>query len=139
MWCIDHADYANEIVECICESLSILETPIPTKIARLYVVNDILHNCSQKIPNVANFRKGFQENLLETMEHLQKAHASCSTKSQGEKFRKMVLSCLAAWQDWSLYPPNYLINLQNVFVGLETSKNIKDEEEQANKESLIAK
>jgi len=139
MWCIDHADYSQEIVECICESLSILETPIPTKIARLFVVNDILHNCSAKIPNVSNFRKNFQDNLLETMEHLHKALTTCSTKSQAEKFRKQVLSCLAAWQDWSLYPPHFLINLQNVFVGLATSKNIKEEEEIANKESLIAK
>lgn len=136
MWCIDHADYSQEIVECICESLSILETPIPTKIARLFVVNDILHNCSAKIPNVANFRTNFQANLLDTMEHLHKALASCSTKSQAEKFRKQVLSCLAAWQDWLLYPPHYLINLQNVFVGLSTTQNLK-EEENAGKQTPI--
>jgi len=128
MWSVDHAECSAEIVECICESLSILETPIPTKIARLYVVNDILHNCSAKIPNVARFRKDFQGFLLESMEHLHKALSTCSTKSQGEKFRKQVLSCLAAWQDWSLYPPQYLINLQNVFVGLTTTKAIKDNE-----------
>jgi len=138
-WSVDHSEYAEEIVECVCESLSILETPIPTKVARLYVVNDILHNTGTKIQNVSNFRKHFQNNLLETMEHLHKALSTCSTKLQQEKFRKQVLSCLAAWQDWSLYPPGFLINLQNVFVGISTSHDIKVEEEKANNDSLKAK
>jgi U2-associated protein SR140 len=35
VFCIGHADAAAEVVECIAESLTILETPIPVKIARL--------------------------------------------------------------------------------------------------------
>ena len=61
MWCIEHADAGEEIVECICESLSIAETPLSKKIARLYLISDILHNCSVKgVPNVSFYRKGFQ-------------------------------------------------------------------------------
>lgn len=32
IWCLDHAESAEEIVECITESLSILQTPIPKKV-----------------------------------------------------------------------------------------------------------
>ena len=32
VWCLDHAESAEEIVECIAESLSILQTPIPKKV-----------------------------------------------------------------------------------------------------------
>lgn len=32
VWCLDHAESAEEIVECITESLSILQTPIPKKL-----------------------------------------------------------------------------------------------------------
>ena len=32
VWCIEHADAAEEIVECIAESLSILQTPLPKKV-----------------------------------------------------------------------------------------------------------
>jgi hypothetical protein len=32
VWCLDHAESAEEIVECITESLSILQTPIPKKV-----------------------------------------------------------------------------------------------------------
>eukprot|EP00795_Rhopilema_esculentum_P016431 gene16431-7840_t len=125
VWSLDHADFADEIVECITESLSLLETPIPTKIARLYVVSDILHNSSAKIHHASHFRRGFENKLSEVMEHLRSALVSASSKSTAEKFRKQVLSCLAAWQDWSLYPPGFLIKLQNTFVGLSDKK--KDE------------
>ena len=32
VWCMDHAESAQEIVECIAESLSILQTPFPKKV-----------------------------------------------------------------------------------------------------------
>lgn len=45
-------------MECISESLCIEETPLPLKVARLYLVNDILQNCSAHIPNASFFRRG---------------------------------------------------------------------------------
>ena len=57
VFCLDHADCAEEIVECIAESLSILETPLSKKIARLYLISDILHNSSAKVANASFFRK----------------------------------------------------------------------------------
>jgi len=56
-FCLDHADSAEEIVECITESMSILETPLTKKIARLYLVSDILFNSSAKVANASFFRK----------------------------------------------------------------------------------
>lgn len=35
VWCLEHAESAEEIVDCIAESLSLLETPIPKKVCRL--------------------------------------------------------------------------------------------------------
>ena len=32
VWCLEHAESAEEIVECIAESLSILQTPLPKKV-----------------------------------------------------------------------------------------------------------
>jgi U2-associated protein SR140 len=47
-----------QIVEIICKTLMIKETPIPTKVARLYLVSDILHNSSVSVPNAWKFRTG---------------------------------------------------------------------------------
>lgn len=83
LFCLNHAEAAEEIVECITESLSILKTPLPKKviqppekyfqlfiyknpaliraffsqIARLYLVSDVLYNSSAKVSNASYYRK----------------------------------------------------------------------------------
>jgi len=57
VWCLEHAEAAEEIVEVISDSLCIPDTPLRKKIARLFIVNDILYNSSVKLPNVSYFRK----------------------------------------------------------------------------------
>lgn len=52
VFCIEHAEAAEEICDCISESLSILQTPVNKKIARLYLISDILHNCCVKVNNI---------------------------------------------------------------------------------------
>nr|CAH7761644.1 unnamed protein product [Callosobruchus chinensis] len=51
VFCIEHSEAAQEIAECITESLSNESTALNKKIARLYLVSDILHNCQVKEPN----------------------------------------------------------------------------------------
>ena len=85
LFCLTHAEAAEEIVECVTESLSILKTPLPKKagpkpvhtvyqrnvlpetvthiasftfkIARLYLVSDVLYNSSAKVSNASYYRK----------------------------------------------------------------------------------
>ena len=33
VWCLEHADAAHEIVDCIAESLSLVQTPLPKKVS----------------------------------------------------------------------------------------------------------
>ena len=58
VFCIDHAEFAEEIVDCIIESLSIAHTPLNKKISRLFLVSDILQNCHVKVANASFYRKG---------------------------------------------------------------------------------
>lgn len=57
IFCIEHADAADEICECIADSLSNPDTLIHKKIARIYLVSDVLHNCTVKVQNASFFRK----------------------------------------------------------------------------------
>lgn len=57
IFCIEHAEAADEICECIAESLMNSESAIHKKIARIYLVSDILHNCTVKVQNASFFRK----------------------------------------------------------------------------------
>lgn len=117
VFCVSHADCAEEIVECIAESLSILETPLQVKVARLYLVSDILHNCSVKVPNVSYYRRGFQKLLPEIFANLSASFKAIIARMKAENFRKQVLRCLAAWMDWAVFTPDFLIELENVFLG----------------------
>lgn len=56
IFCIEHADAADEVCECIEEALSSPSTLISKKIARLYLISDILHNCTVKVSNASNYR-----------------------------------------------------------------------------------
>lgn len=64
VFCIEHAEAAEEICDCISESLSILQTPVNKKIARLYLISDILHNCGVKVTNATIYRKAYVYNLF---------------------------------------------------------------------------
>jgi hypothetical protein len=32
--------------------------------------------------------------------------------------KQKVMGCFQAWEDWTVYPNDFLINLQNIFLGL---------------------
>ncbi|KPP71068.1 U2 snRNP-associated SURP motif-containing protein-like [Scleropages formosus] len=117
-FCLSHADAAEEIVECIAESLSILKTPLPKKIARLYLVSDVLYNSSAKVSNASYYRKFFETKLCQIFADLHATYKTIQGHLQSENFKQRVMSCFRAWEDWAVYPDPFLIKLQNLFLGL---------------------
>ena len=127
VWCMEHADAWEEIVECVAEALSILETPPAKKVARLYLISDILHNCSIKgVPNVSYYRQGFQARLPEIFADMNVYYDAIDSRIKAEAFKQRVMNCFRAWEDWALYPMDFLIKLQNIFLGLVSSANDDD-------------
>lgn len=118
LFCLDHAEAAEEIVECITESLSILKTPLPKKIARLYLVSDVLYNSSAKVSNASYYRKYFESKLSQIFADLNATYKTIQGHLQSENFKQRVMSCFRAWEEWAVYPDPFLIKLQNIFLGL---------------------
>ncbi|GFY61214.1 hypothetical protein TNIN_149781 [Trichonephila inaurata madagascariensis] len=118
IYCIDHAEAAEEIIECIGEAIAISEAPLYKKIARLYLISDILHNCSVKVANASYFRKGFQNKLPDIFKDLHEIFQGIDGRLRAEQFKQRVVSCFRAWEDWAIYPSEFLIKLQNLFLGL---------------------
>ncbi|XP_069753482.1 U2 snRNP-associated SURP motif-containing protein isoform X2 [Narcine bancroftii] len=118
VFCLSHAEAAGEIVECIAESLSILKTPLPKKIARLYLVSDVLYNSSAKVANASYYRKYFESKLCQIFANLNATYKSIQGHLQSENFKQRVMGCFRAWEDWTVYPDPFLIKLQNIFLGL---------------------
>ncbi|XP_075426207.1 U2 snRNP-associated SURP motif-containing protein isoform X3 [Ascaphus truei] len=118
VFCLNHAEAAEEIVDCVTESLSILKTPLPKKIARLYLVSDVLYNSSAKVANASYYRKFFETKLCQIFADLNAAYRAIQGHLQSENFKQRVMTCFRAWEDWTIYPEPYLIKLQNIFLGL---------------------
>ncbi|CAF3945557.1 unnamed protein product [Rotaria magnacalcarata] len=118
IWAIDHAEAADEIIDCITESLSILQTPSHKKISRLYLISDILHNCSVKVTNASHYRRGFEVRLPDIFQQIHQAWSSIDGRLRAEQFKQKVMSSFRAWESWAIYPSDFLIKLQNVFLGL---------------------
>uniref|UniRef100_A0A4W3HXI3 U2 snRNP-associated SURP domain containing n=1 Tax=Callorhinchus milii TaxID=7868 RepID=A0A4W3HXI3_CALMI len=125
IFCLNHAEAAEEIVECIAESLSILKTPLPKKIARLYLVSDVLYNSSAKVANASYYRKFFESKLCQIFANLNATYKSIQGHLQSENFKQRVMGCFRAWEDWTVYPDAFLIKLQNIFLGL--NKDVPEE------------
>ncbi|CAO3635251.1 unnamed protein product [Mucor hiemalis] len=54
---IDHSDAAVEIVDILCNSILLPDSPLSVKLARLYLISDILHNSSVHVSNAWKYRK----------------------------------------------------------------------------------
>ena len=61
-WCIQRSAASDEIVETLAGSLTLLQTPVPKKIARLFLVSDILHNAgvSKAVPRADSYKVRLQ-------------------------------------------------------------------------------
>ena len=137
IWCIENSEKAEEIVECIAESLTLAETPLNKKIARLYLMSDILHNCCVKITNVHYYRKGFETHLSNIFDHLNQVWQNIDGKMKSESFKQKVLNCIRAWEDSTLYPNEFLVKLQNTFLGLVQSKAKDVQSTESKSETLL--
>uniref|UniRef100_A0A1B0GIZ1 Putative splicing regulator n=1 Tax=Lutzomyia longipalpis TaxID=7200 RepID=A0A1B0GIZ1_LUTLO len=127
IFCIEHADAADEICECIAESMANPETQPPKKIARLYLISDILHNCSVKVQNASFFRKAMEKNLLDIFRELNAAYMNIESRLKAEGFKVRVLQVCRTWEEWVVYPREFLLKLRNTFLGQPTSESPAEE------------
>ncbi|ORX92772.1 hypothetical protein K493DRAFT_263093 [Basidiobolus meristosporus CBS 931.73] len=112
---IDHAGAFEEVVDIVVKSLTIPETPIPTKIARLHLISDILHNSSVPLPNAWKLRSGFESKLPIVFTHLAEVYNSIQGRLKAEHFRRQVMNVVGAWEKWIIFPQPYLDSLASSF------------------------
>ncbi|CAG9816756.1 unnamed protein product [Phaedon cochleariae] len=127
VFCIEHSEAAEEIAECITESLSNDNTALTKKIARLYLISDILHNCQVKVNKASFFRKAFENKLPEIFKYIKQTYDKLEGRLQAEGFKVRILRTLKAWED-TIYPKDFMNRLHNIFLGLQ------EEEKQEPKE-----
>lgn len=115
---LEHTENAIELVQCISESLNIASTPLQSKLARLFVVSDILHNCNNvtTIPNLHVFRSGFEATLPIVFESFGEKLRSITGRMSHMALREQLLRVLKVWDSWMIYPEAYLEHLRTVLL-----------------------
>ncbi|KAF9620588.1 hypothetical protein IFM89_013614 [Coptis chinensis] len=113
---LDNADAAGEIVEILTESLTLKETLIPTKVARLMLVSDILHNSSAPVRNASAYRTKFEATLPDIMESFNDLYCSVTGRITAQALKERVLKVLQVWADWFLFSDAYVNGLRATFL-----------------------
>lgn len=162
----DHADSAEEIIEIIKKSLiddeikipideglTSASMPIPAKIARLYLISDILHNSGAPIKNAYVYRNLIQAILPEIFEHLGEILRSKYKigRLSGKQVEEKVSILFNAWMEWLILPQPFMQGLEAAFYlteadienfRLAASKDIEDSitmDTYADKDALLRK
>lgn len=76
-----------QVVEVLTESLTLKETPIPTKVARLMLVSDVLHNSSAPVRNASAYRTKFEATLPDIMESFNDLYRSITGRITAEALK----------------------------------------------------
>uniref|UniRef100_A0A182JPG8 U2 snRNP-associated SURP motif-containing protein n=1 Tax=Anopheles christyi TaxID=43041 RepID=A0A182JPG8_9DIPT len=134
IFCIEHADAAEEICECITESLSSNDTVVKKKVARIYLISDILHNSAVKVQNASFFRKAMEKNLLDIFRNLNAYYMQLDSRLKAEGFKSRVMGVFRAWEEWTIYPRDFLVKLQHTFLGIQMTEKQPEEEPEEEKE-----
>ncbi|XP_022821990.1 U2 snRNP-associated SURP motif-containing protein [Spodoptera litura] len=123
-WCLEHAEAAGEVARVLGEALAGGRTAPAKRVARLYLLSDILHNAGAKLTNASAYRSAFQQRLTEIMRNCHLAWTRMTSRLQQEGFRARVTRILQAWADWAVYPTDFLLHINDVFLGQDKETDI---------------
>uniref|UniRef100_A0A8C3DPC0 U2 snRNP associated SURP domain containing n=1 Tax=Corvus moneduloides TaxID=1196302 RepID=A0A8C3DPC0_CORMO len=130
VFCLNNAEAAEEIVDCITESLSILKTPLPKKVWRFSIILYLGGGAHlARACNLQALFHNFETKLCQIFSDLNATYRTIQGHLQSENFKQRVMTCFRAWEDWAIYPEPFLIKLQNIFLGLVNIMEDKETEE----------
>lgn len=133
VFAIDHAEAADDVAEMLTEALTLAETPVVTKVARLFLASDILHNCGAPVKHASAYRRAFQTRLPRVFQSLRETLRGVGSRITREALKKRVAAVLSAWSSWFLFQEEYLRGLEFTFAmgGMTTPHSLPTEEAQA--------
>ena len=132
-FCFDKSSAAKHISELLKESL--LDTRvqnIDTRIARLYLLSDVLFNSQQPgVRNAFRYRDAIENMAPEIFRCLGQHGDGNVGRMTMNKLRSAVSAVLNAWTNWSVYNSDMIDDLYDLFEGRDPSKRKKESSEGA--------
>lgn len=111
---------------------------VSTRIARLYLISDVLYNSQQ--PGVRNaffYRDAVERMAPEVFTSLGKHGGGNVGRMSLNKLSTAVSAVLAAWTNWNVYNPMFLDELHDLFQGREAAKNTRDDKVHESKSDSV--
>lgn len=110
---LDHTESAEDVVHILIQSILSKQASPPLKIARLYLLSDILHNSGAAVKNASLFRSHIQASLPTLFDQLNDwKRGHLKGRMSLSQFEDRVLRVLAIWADWTIFPATYLVGLE---------------------------
>ncbi|OLY80073.1 U2 snRNP-associated SURP motif-containing protein [Smittium mucronatum] len=112
---LEHADAAEQISQTILKYHFNAGFDHQTLLARLFLVSDILHNCSAQVSNAWRYRQCFEKILPEMFLILVESYRAITSRIKAEHFRVKVLNVLALWEYWLVFSSDFIHSLASGF------------------------
>jgi len=109
------------VADIIVSSLLVESTAVPRKVARLYLICDILHNSAAAVPSAWKYRQEFQARLGIVFDHLANIYHSFPGRITADLFKKQITTVVDIWEDWIVFPPDFTSELRRRLEGPEIS------------------
>jgi U2-associated protein SR140 len=59
-----------------------------------------------------------EKNLVDIFKSLNSYYMTVDSRLKAEGFKARVMQVIRAWEEWAVYPRDFLSKLQNIFLGL---------------------
>lgn len=113
VFAFDHAQAARDVADTLVEALNLSETPPSTKLARLYLLSDLLHNCTTSVPGAAAYRSHLLSAALpEVFESLHSACLALDSRISALAMKQRVQAVLRTWPELFLFTELFLSGLE---------------------------
>ncbi|XP_022913572.1 U2 snRNP-associated SURP motif-containing protein-like [Onthophagus taurus] len=118
IFCINHEIAAKDISILIAESFENAATNPLKKIARLYLISDVLYNSYIKKGGGGKmtYINEFRRHLKKIFENLEKSCDALKYDKDKDDFKNRILKVIHSWNIWKIYPNEFLRRLEKLFI-----------------------
>ncbi|CCF75581.2 U2-associated protein SR140 [Babesia microti strain RI] len=107
IYIIEHSDYALDVSNILIDSIINSEIDVSTKINRIYLLNDVLHNSSSCTkPSSWVYRNAFEKRLPEIFDHFSKITYKSGKIARGLIIEKLY-TLVKIWESWSIFSTTF--------------------------------
>lgn len=137
-FCFEHSPASTQISQLLKELMLDGKCSVETRIARLYLLSDVLFNSQQPgVKNAFRYRDAIEKMSHEVFYSLGQ-HRGMSRMSK-HKMQTAVRTILSAWTNWSVFDHSFLDELETRFKGHEIIKIVPIKIEQVEEQRDVIK